>query len=162
MFPCIKKKKNGWLGDVRKTAKKGCNYSTCIVNLKIHFIISLSWDSDQFLRELLCCRLHRGLSFKHANRWEASHKCLIETLLSLWIREHPCAPDDRMSLMALHHCKCRARRAALSLACYITHRCRCVYEWQAAACKWPSACEWGRGALRMNDKWEVLLIGTHA
>lgn len=36
------------------------------------------------------------------------------------------------------------------------------YEWQAAACKWPSACEWGRGALRMNDKWEVLLIGMHA
>lgn len=35
------------------------------------------------------------------------------------------------------------------------------YNWQAAACKWPSDCEWGHGSrvLQRHDKWELSHIG---
>lgn len=137
--------------------------------MKLYFIISRLLFSGHFLRELFHRLLHRGISLKHTNRWEASHKRLIETLLTLWIREHSWALDDRMSLTAGASLQMQGMisgspTGVLHNTLLQVQLIESGYEWQAAACKWPSACEWGHGGRvhQKHDKWGALHFAMHA
>lgn len=93
------------------------------------------------------------MSFEHVNRCEVCHKTPNRNPFQFMNKRTPCSPDDWMSLTTGHHCKCRACWVALGrgtlhntpLQVRLLER---GYEWQAAACEWPSACEWGDGGVR--------------
>lgn len=123
------------------------------VNMRICYIIS---RIHSLFRKTLS---HRGISFKHANRWEPGHKCLIETLLSLWIRDQPCALDDRMSstVLQIWGMSSSPLTGLLHKPPLQVQLIQSGYEWQEAASKWPSAHEWKEGT---SEEWQVRSVNV--
>lgn len=60
--------------------------------MKLYVIISLLARLSPLFKSLPIAFPHRGLSFERANRWEVSHKCLIETLFEFMNKRTPMCP----------------------------------------------------------------------